>query len=108
MDHSACARALAHFAVLPQLYRNIANVGIRVHEWSDRCVGVERFAAAKLLLLFLQITISNIEAYGVTENVVKRIIHADALGAGTNHDRKLNFEIRLMLWKGDFDPPIVR
>ena len=76
MDHSARARALAQLAVLAQLYRGVAHIRIGIHEGSDRRVGVERFAATKLLLLFLQIAIGNIEADGVTKNVIERIVWA--------------------------------
>ena len=74
MDHSARARALAQLAVLPQLYRGVAHIGIGIHEGSYRCIRVERFAATKLLLLFLQIAIGDIEADGVTENMIERIV----------------------------------
>src|SRR5438552_9702084 len=97
MDHSARARALAQLAVLPQLYRRVAHIGISIHEGSDWCVGVERFAASKLLLLFLQIAIGDIETDRVTENVIECIVRADIFRARADHDGKLSFKIGLVL-----------
>jgi hypothetical protein len=48
------------------------NIRIRVDEWTDRRVGVERFASSKLLLRFLQIAIADVETYGVPENEIMR------------------------------------
>src|SRR5437773_7077498 len=94
MDHSTRARALAQLTVLPQLYRNIPNIHIRVHEWSNRRIGVERFAAAKLLLLFLQIAIGDVEADSITENVMVRFCGADVLCPRADHYSQLNFKDR--------------
>ena len=103
MDHSARARALAQLAVLPQLYRGVAHIGIDIDEGSDRRVGVERFAATKLLLLFLQIAIGDIEADRVTENVTERILRADIFRARADHYSQFSFKIGLMLGKRYFD-----
>src|SRR5438552_18566763 len=103
MDHLARARALPQLTVLPQLNRNIANIRIRVHKWSNRRVGVERFTAAKLLLLFLQIAIGDVETERVTENVTVRVSGADILRASADDDSEFNFEIGLMLGKRDLD-----
>ena len=92
MDHSARARALAQLTVLPQLHRGIAHIDIGIYEGSDRRVGVERFAATKLLLLFLQIAIGDIEADRVTENVIECIVRTDIFRARADHDGQLNFE----------------
>ena len=94
MDHSARARALAQLAVLPQLYRGVAYIGIGIHEGSDRRIGVERFAATKLLLLFLQIAIGDIEADGVTENVLECIVRADIFRASADHDGQFSSQNR--------------
>ena len=96
MNHSARARALAQLAVLPQLYRNIAHIRIGIHERSDRRIGVERFAATKLLLLFLQIAIGDIETDCVTENVIECIVCADIFRASANHDSQFSFKIGLV------------
>ena len=95
------------FAVLPQLYRRVANIGIGIHERSYRCIGVERFAATKLLLLFLQIAIGDIEADGVTENVIERIVCTDIFRARADHDSKFSFKIGLMLGKCYFDHAVL-
>src|SRR2546430_16492425 len=102
MDHSARAGALAQLAVLPQLYRRVAHIGIGMHEGSYRRIGVERFAATKLLLLFLQIAIGDIEADRVTENVIECIVRTDIFRARADHDGKLSFKIGLMLGKRYF------
>src|SRR6478672_11510466 len=102
MDHSARAGTLAQLAILPQLYRRVAHIGIGVHEGSYRRIGVERFAATKLLLLFLQIAIGNIEADCVTENMIQCIVCADIFRARADHDSQFSFEFGLMLWKRYF------
>src|SRR6476660_5143106 len=107
MDHSASATALAQFAVLPQLYRRIAHIGIGIYEGSYRRIGVERFAATKLLLLFLQIAIGDIEADGVTENVIECIVCADILRASADHDSQFSFEIGFMRGKRYFDHAVM-
>src|SRR6478609_3030621 len=107
MDHSARARALAQLAVLPQLYRGVAHIGIGIYEGSDRRVGVERFAATKLLLLFLQIAIGDIEADRVTENVTERILRADIFRARADHDGQLNFKLGLVLSKRHLDRAVM-
>ena len=107
MDHSARARALAQFAVLPQLYRSVAHIGIGIYEGTYRCIGVERFAATKLLLLFLQIAIGDIEADGVAENVIECIVCADIFRARADHDGQFSFKIGLMLGKRYFDHAVM-
>src|SRR4029079_7558199 len=103
MDHSACARALAQIAVLPQLYRHVAHIDICIHEGSYRRIGVERFAAAKLLLLFLQIAIGNVEANGVPENMVECILRLDILRVKADYDCKFSLKVSLVLWERYFD-----
>src|SRR6476620_376360 len=107
MDHSASARALAQLAVLPQVYRRIAHIGVGVYKRSYRCVRVERFAATKLLLLFLQIAIGDIEADGVTENVIECIVCTDILRASADHDSQFSFKIGLMPGKRYFDHAVM-
>src|SRR5437667_9879359 len=107
MNHSASARALAQLTVLPQLYRGVAQIGIGIHEESDRSVGVERFAATKLLLLFLQIAIGDIEADRVTENVIECTVRTDIFRARADHDGKLNFKLGLVLRKRHFDRAVM-
>src|SRR4029434_7081483 len=103
MDHLARARALAQLAVLPQLYRGVAHIGIGIHEGSYRRIRIERFAATKLLLLFLQIAIGDIEADRVTENVIECIVRADIFRASADDDREFSFKISLVLGKRYFD-----
>src|ERR1044072_1596744 len=103
MDHSACARALAQIAVLPELYRRVAPIYICIHEGSYRRIGVERFAAAKLLLLFLQIPIGNVEADGVPENMVECILRLDVLRVQADHDCKFSLKVSLVLGERYFD-----
>src|SRR5437762_1394465 len=103
MDHPARARALAQLAVLPQIYRRVAYISIGINEGSYRRVGVERFTTTKLLLLFLQIAIGDIEADRVTENVIECIVRAHILRASTDHDSQFSFKICLVLGKRDFD-----
>jgi len=103
MDHSACARSLAQLAILPQCYGHIAHIGIGIHEGSYRCIGVERFAATKLLLLFLQIAIGDIEPDGVTENMIECIVRADIFRATTDDYRQFSFKIGLMRGKRYLD-----
>src|SRR5215471_5732865 len=103
MDHSARARVLAQLAVLPQLYRRVAYIDIGIHKRAYRCIRVERFAATKLLLLFLQIAIGDVEADGVTENMIERIAFAEIFGASADHHREFSFKIGLVLGKRYFD-----
>src|SRR5438477_13172201 len=103
MDHPARARALAQFAVLPQLYRRVTYISIGINEGPYRRIGVERFTTTKLLLLFLQIAIGDIEADRVTENVIECIVRAHILRASIDHDRQFSFKIRLVLGERDFD-----
>ena len=103
MDHQASARALAQLAVLPQLYRRVAHIDVCIYEWPYRCVGVERFAAAKLLLLLLQIAIGDVEADGVTENMIHCLARTDIFRAGADYDCQLSFKIGLMPGKCYFD-----
>src|ERR1700761_1837109 len=103
MDHSARARALTQLAVLPQIYRGVAHIRIGIYEGSNWRVGVERFAATKLFFLFLQIAISDIEADGVTENVIECIIRADIFRARADHDPEFSFKISFVLGKCYFD-----
>jgi len=107
MDHLARSRALAQLAVLPQLYRYVAHIGIGIHEGSYRCIGVERFAATKLLLLFLQIPIGDIEADCVTENMVECIVDADIFRALADHDHQFGFKIGLVFGKRYFDHAVM-
>ncbi len=107
MDHSARARALAQLAVLPQLYRRVAHIGIGMHEGSYWRIRVERFAATKLLLLFLQIAIGDIEADRITENVIECIVRADIFRARVDHDGQLNFKLGLVLRKRHFDRAVM-
>src|SRR4029453_2229295 len=108
MDHSACARALAQLAVLPQLYRRVAHISSGIHKRSYWCVGVERFAATKLLLLFLQISIGNIESDRVTKDMIEGIVRADIFRATTDHDRQFGFKIGLVFGKCYFDYAVMR
>src|SRR5882724_7311986 len=108
MDHSARARALAQLAVLPQLYRGVAHIRIGIHERSYWRIRVERFAATKLLLLFLQIAVGDIEADRVTENVIECIVRADIFRARADHDGKLNFKLGLVLMKRHVDRAVMR
>src|SRR5437879_8913680 len=108
MDHSARSRALAQLTVLPQLYRRVAYIGIDIHERSYRCIGVERFAATKLLLLFLQIAICDVEADRVTKNMIECIVRADIFRSSADHDREFSFKISLVLGKRDFDHAVMR
>ena len=107
MDHSASARALAQLAVLPQLYRRVAHISIGINEGSYRRIGVQRFAATKLLLLFLQIAIGDIEADGVTENVIECIVCADVFRARADHDTQFSFKIGLVIGKRYFDHAVM-
>ena len=81
----------------------IAHIGIGIHEGSYRCIGVERFAATKLLLLFLQIAIGDIEADGVPENAIECLRHCDIFGATSNHHSQFSFKIGLVLGERYFD-----
>src|ERR1700745_303609 len=103
MDHSARAGALGPLAVLPQLYRDIAHIRIGIHEGPDWRIGIERFAATKLLLLFLQIAIGNIEADGVTENAIECIVRVGIFRASAEQDSQFSFEIGLVLRKRYFN-----
>src|SRR5881394_4142363 len=96
MDHPARARALAQLAVLPQIYRRVAYISIGINEGSYRRIGVERFTTSKLLLLFLQIAIGDIEADRVTENVIECIVRAHIFRARADQDGQLNFELGLV------------
>ena len=107
MDHSARARALTQLAVLPQLYRCVAHIGIGINEGSDRRIGVERFAATKLFFLFLQIAIGDIEGDGVTENMLECIVCADIFRASAGHDGQFSFKIGLVLGKRYFDHAVI-
>src|SRR5262249_36372546 len=107
MDHLARARALAQFAVLPQLDRRVTHIRIGTHEGSYRCVRVERFAATKLLLLFLQIAIGDIESDRVTENLLERIVLADIFRASADHDSQFSLKIGLVLGKRYFDHAVM-
>ena len=69
---------------------------------------VERFTATKLLLLFLQIAIGNIEADRVTENVIECIVWADIFRASANHDSQLSFKMSLVLGERYFDHALMR
>src|SRR4029450_10797453 len=107
MDHLARARALAQLAVLPQLYRGVAHIGIGIHEGSYRRIRVERFAATKLFLLLLQIAIGDIEADRVTENVTERIVRADIFRPSTDHDSQFSFKVGLVLGKRYLDHAVM-
>src|SRR5437773_7565066 len=107
MDHPTRARALAQLAVLPQTYRRVAHISIGINEGSYRRIGVERFTTSKLLLLFLQIAIGDIEADRVTENVIECIVCAHIFRASADHDSQFSFKIRLVLRKRDFDHAVM-
>ena len=108
INHLAGARALFHFAVLPERDRKIGHVDIRINEWSDRGVGVERFTAAELFLGFLQIAIADVFANGVAENKIARLLDADIFCTRADDDGKLGFKIGLMFGKRDLDVLFVR
>src|SRR5689334_14332321 len=49
VNHLAGSRPLFHLAVLSERNLEISRIHLRVNEWPDRCVSVERFAARELL-----------------------------------------------------------
>src|SRR5205807_2941855 len=73
VNHLAGARFLAHFAVLPQFQRQIANIDIGINKRPDWRVSIERFAAPKLLFRLLQVAIADIETDRIAENKVERL-----------------------------------
>src|SRR5205814_5772382 len=108
IDHSARARALPQLAILPQLERNIAHIHIGINEWPNRRVRIKRFATAKLLFLFLQIAVGNIEADCVTEHMIERLVYTDVFRWSADHDREFYFEIRSIFGKRNFDRALMR
>ena len=72
INHLASAGARFHVAILPESDFKIGHIDIRIDEWSDRGVGVERFTAAELFLRLLQIAVADIEADRVTEDKIVR------------------------------------
>ena len=103
INHLAGAGTLFHIAILPEGDFKIGHFDTRIDEWSDRGVGVERFAAAELFLGFLQIAITDVFADGVAKNKITRLLDDDIFRARANDDDQLGFKIRLMLWKRDLD-----
>src|SRR5690349_333531 len=108
MDHAARARALAQLPVLPQLYRRVVYIYIGVNERTNRSVGIEGFATTKLLLLFLQVAIGDVESDCVTKDPTECILRRDVLRARADHDSQFGFKIGLMLGKRHFDDAFMR
>src|SRR5207248_4143209 len=77
INHLTGARTLFQFAILPESDVNVGHIDIRIDEWSDRGVGVERFAATELLLGFLQIAIADVFTNAVAKNEIARVLGAD-------------------------------
>ena len=93
---------------MPELDGQIANIDIGIYKRPYRRVGVERFAAAKLLFGFLQIAIADVEADRVTKNEIERAFRRYIFRRCANHDRQFQFEIGLMLGKRDLDRAVMR
>jgi len=108
INHLAGASALFHFAILPESNFKIGHIDIRVDEWSNRRVGIERFAATKLFLGFLQIAVADVFADGVAENKITCLLDADIFCTCANDDGQFGFKIGLMLGKRDLDILFVR
>ena len=70
INHLTGPRTLSHFAILPQLNRQIADLDVGINKRTDRRVGIERFAAAELFFGFLQIAIADIETDGVAKDKI--------------------------------------
>src|SRR5207244_4742445 len=108
INHLTGAGALFHFANLPERNFKIGHIDIRIDEWSDRGVGIERFTAAKLFLGFLQVAVADVFADAVAKNKITRLLDTDIFRARANDNGQFGFKIRLMLWKRDLDVLFVR
>src|SRR5438045_1680736 len=90
INHLACAGVLLHLTVLPECNVEIGRVDSTIDERSYRSVGVERFAASKLLFRLLQISVANVLADGVTKDEIECAIPAHIFCCRRDHDGELN------------------
>ena len=108
INHLTGARSLFHFAILPDLDFKIANINVSINKRPDRRVGVKRLAAPKLFFRFLQITIADVFADGVTKNEIVRCIPAHIFRGRADDNGKFGFEISLVFGERDRDLSFVR